>query len=143
MVAAPRPVAIVEIDAIKALLDNDQLVIACGGGGIPVMEQGSNLKGASAVIEKDLAGALLAKEVDADVLMILTNVDHVSLNYGKSNEAPISSMTVSPVSYTHLLITAQRNVIQNERFKERKEKLCQRQSTLYWGPLRQRTWEEH
>ncbi|MDO4277270.1 MAG: carbamate kinase [Lachnoclostridium edouardi] len=95
MVAAPRPVAIVEIDAIKALLDNDQLVIACGGGGIPVMEQGSNLKGASAVIEKDLAGALLAKEVDADVLMILTNVDHVSLNYGKSNEAPISSMTVS------------------------------------------------
>ena len=95
MVAAPRPVAIVEIDAIKALLDNDQLVIACGGGGIPVMEQGSNLKGASAVIEKDLAAALLAKEVDADVLMILTNVDHVSLNYGKSNEAPISSMTVS------------------------------------------------
>ena len=82
IVAAPKPVAIVEIDSIKALLDADQLVIAAGGGGIPVMEQGSRLKGASAVIEKDRTAGLLAKEVDADVLMFLTGVNNVSLNYG-------------------------------------------------------------
>jgi carbamate kinase len=95
VVAAPKPVSIIEIDAIRALLDADQIVIACGGGGIPVLEQGSNLKGASAVIEKDLASGLLAKEVDADVLMILTSVDNVAKNYGTPDEKPISSMTVA------------------------------------------------
>jgi len=94
VVASPKPVAIVEIDVIKAVLDADQIVIACGGGGIPVMEQGYRLKGASAVIEKDLAAGLLAKEVDADVLMILTSVDNVTLNYGQADEKPLSSMTV-------------------------------------------------
>jgi carbamate kinase len=95
VVAAPKPVSIIEIDAIRALLDSDQIVIACGGGGIPVLEQGSNLKGASAVIEKDLASGLLAKEVDADVLMILTSVDNVAKNYGTPDEKPIASMTVA------------------------------------------------
>lgn len=94
IVASPKPVAIVEIDAIKALMDADQIVIACGGGGIPVMEQGYNLKGASAVIEKDLASGLLAKEIDADVLMIVTSVDNVTLNYGTPDEKPITKMTV-------------------------------------------------
>lgn len=94
VVASPKPVAIVEIDIIKAVLDADQMVIACGGGGIPVMEQGYTLKGASAVIEKDRAAGLLAKEVDADILMILTGVDNVTLNYGTDNEKPISSMTI-------------------------------------------------
>lgn len=94
IVAAPKPVAIVEIDAIKALLDADQIVIACGGGGIPVMEQGSTLKGASAVIEKDLASGLLAQEVDADVLMILTDVDEIALNYGSSDERGLTELTV-------------------------------------------------
>ena len=94
VVASPRPVAIVEIDVIKAVLDADQIVIACGGGGIPVMEQGAGLKGASAVIEKDLAAGLLAKEVDADVLMIFTSVDNVTLNYGQPDEQPLSSMTI-------------------------------------------------
>lgn len=94
IVAAPNPVAIVEIDAIKALLDADQIVIACGGGGIPVMEQGWNLRGASAIIEKDLASGLLAKEVDADILMILTSVDNVTLNFGTPQEKPILHMTV-------------------------------------------------
>ncbi len=93
IVAAPKPVAIVEIDAIKALLDADQIVIACGGGGIPVMEQGSTLKGASAVIEKDLASGLLAQEVDADVLMILTDVDEVALNYGSSDERGLTELS--------------------------------------------------
>ena len=85
VVASPKPVAIVEIDVIKAVLDADQIVIACGGGGIPVMEQGYNLKGASAVIEKDRAAGLLAKAIDADVLMILTGVDNVTRNYGKAD----------------------------------------------------------
>ncbi len=95
IVASPKPVAIVEIDAIRALLDADQIVISCGGGGIPVLEQGSNLKGASAVIEKDLVSGLLAKEIDADILMILTSVEHVSLNYGTVAQTPVTEMTVA------------------------------------------------
>lgn len=94
VVASPRPVSIVEIDVIKAVMDADQIVIACGGGGIPVMEQGYNLKGASAVIEKDRAAGLLAKEIDADVLMILTSVDNVTINYGTPEERPISHMSI-------------------------------------------------
>lgn len=94
IVASPHPVAIVEIDAIKALMDSDQIVIACGGGGIPVMEQGYNLRGASAIIEKDLATGLLAKEIDADVMMILTSVDNVTLNFGTDKEEPIHHMTI-------------------------------------------------
>ena len=94
IVASPHPVAIVEIDAIKALMDADQIVIACGGGGIPVMEQGYNLRGASAIIEKDLATGLLAKEIDADVMMILTSVDNVTLNFGTDKEEPIHPMTI-------------------------------------------------
>ena len=94
IVASPHPVAIVEIDAIKALMDADQIVIACGGGGIPVMEQGYNLRGASAIIEKDLATGLLAKEIDADVMMILTSGDNVTLNFGTDKEEPIHHMTI-------------------------------------------------
>lgn len=94
VIASPKPVSIVEIDVIKAVMDADQIVIACGGGGIPVMEQGYNLKGASAVIEKDRAAGLLAKEIDADVLMILTSVDNVTINYGTPDERPISHMSI-------------------------------------------------
>ncbi|MGL5437134.1 MAG: carbamate kinase [Lachnospiraceae bacterium] len=93
IVSAPTPVSIVEIDAIRALMDADQLVISCGGGGIPVMEQGPNLKGASAVIEKDLVSGLLAREINADVLMIVTSVNNVTLNYGTPEEQPLSHMT--------------------------------------------------
>ena len=94
IVSAPKPVGIVEIDTIRTLMDADQIVISCGGGGIPVLEQGSELRGASAVIEKDSVSGLLAKEIDADILMILTDVDQVSLNYGKADENPLSHMTV-------------------------------------------------
>ena len=79
---------------IKAVLDADQIVIACGGGGIPVMEQGYRLKGASAVIEKDLAAGLLAKEVDADVLLILTDVPNVYVNYGKEDQKALETLSV-------------------------------------------------
>ncbi len=95
IVAAPKPMDIVEIDAVRALCDADQIVIACGGGGIPVLMQDNKLKGASAVIEKDLAAGRLAELLDADVLVILTSVDKVCLNYGKENEQPIDTMTVA------------------------------------------------
>ena len=94
IVSAPKPVGIVEIDTIRTLMDADQIVISCGGGGIPVMGQGCELRGASAVIEKDLVSGLLAKEIDADVLMILTDVEQVSLNYGNADETPLSHMSV-------------------------------------------------
>lgn len=94
VVASPKPVSIVEIDIIKAVMDADQIVIACGGGGIPVMEQGFHLKGASAVIEKDRAAGLLAKEIDADVLMILTSVERVTLNFATPEERPIDYMNL-------------------------------------------------
>jgi carbamate kinase len=94
IVAAPQPIDIVEIEAIKTLADADQVVIACGGGGIPVIEQQHILKGASAVIEKDSIAGKLASDLKADELLILTNVDYVCLNYGKENEQQIKSMTV-------------------------------------------------
>ena len=84
----------VEKDAIKALVDADQVVIACGGGGIPVLAQDNKLQGASAVIEKDLAAGKLADTLDADRLVILTSVDKVCLNYGKEDEKPLDTMTV-------------------------------------------------
>jgi len=94
-VPAPYPEAIVEIEAVRALLDRDQIVIACGGGGIPVMRQGSGLKGAAAVIEKDRTAGLLAEEIDADILLITTAVDHVSLDFGKPEERKVGLMTVA------------------------------------------------
>ncbi|MDE7268405.1 MAG: carbamate kinase [Lachnospiraceae bacterium] len=94
IVAAPKPIDIVEIEAIKTLADADQVVIACGGGGIPVIEQQHVLKGASAVIEKDSIAGKLASDLKADVLLILTSVDYVYLNFGSENQTPIKSMTV-------------------------------------------------
>ena len=95
IVAAPKPADIVEIDAIRSLLDADQVVIACGGGGIPVLAQGHKLKGASAVIEKDTAAGKLADMVDADRLVILTGVEKVCLNFGTGQEVPLDEMTTA------------------------------------------------
>lgn len=94
VVSAPNPVSIVEIEAIKALVNADQVVIACGGGGIPVLEQDHRLKGASAVIEKDLAAGKLAEELDADELIILTSVEKVCINLGKENEEELGEISV-------------------------------------------------
>lgn len=86
VVASPRPVDIIEIDTVKALLNAGQVVIAGGGGGIPVMVQGNHLKGVSAVIDKDFASAKLAQMVGADCLIILTAVEKIAIHFGKPNQ---------------------------------------------------------
>ena len=93
-VASPKPVEIVEIETIRALMDAGQIAIACGGGGIPVMRAGGNhLKGAGAVIDKDYASELMAEQLDADTLIILTAVEKVAVNFGKPNQEWLSELT--------------------------------------------------
>ena len=93
ILAAPKPQRIVELETVRALTDAGQIVIAAGGGGIPVMEQGIDLHGASAIIEKDLASGLLAESLNADTLLILTSVEKVSLDLGTDKERPIDTLT--------------------------------------------------
>ena len=94
VVASPKPVEIVEIEAIRALVEAGQIVIACGGGGIPVTLQGNHLKGASAVIDKDFASCVLARDLNADCLIILTAVEKVAINFGKENQQWLSELSV-------------------------------------------------
>ena len=94
VVASPKPAEIIEIGTIRTMVESGDLVIACGGGGIPVTRQGNHLKGASAVIDKDFASCLLAQELDADVLIILTAVEKVAINFGKPNEQWLEDLTV-------------------------------------------------
>lgn len=93
VVASPKPAEIIEIGAIRSLVDSGQLVIACGGGGIPVTLIGNHLKGASAVIDKDFASELLAEELNADFLIILTAVETVAINFGKPEEKWLDDIT--------------------------------------------------
>lgn len=96
VVASPLPVEIVEINAVRALLAQGFIPIAAGGGGIPVVRNGDgSLSGVAAVIDKDLAAALLAEDIDADTLLILTAVDRVYLNYGKPGQTGLSVLSLA------------------------------------------------
>ena len=94
VVASPQPVAIVELDTIRSLIETGNVVIACGGGGIPVfITEGNHLKGAAAVIDKDFAAARLAEQVDADALIILTAVEKVAIHFGTPEQEDLSELT--------------------------------------------------
>lgn len=94
VVASPRPQSIVELNTIKALVDAGQVVIACGGGGIPVVKtEGHHLKGAAAVIDKDFASCVLAQQLDADCLIILTAVEKVAIHFGKPDVEWLADLT--------------------------------------------------
>ena len=93
VVASPLPNDITEIDVVRTLLDNNFVTVTVGGGGIPVVrKEDGELEGVSAVIDKDFAAELLAEKLDADVLMILTAVDHVFINYGKADQEELKSI---------------------------------------------------
>ena len=93
VVPSPLPIDIIEKESIKALLDDGQVVICAGGGGIPVINKHNKLEGVAAVIDKDYASAKLAELIDADYLVILTAVDYVSINYKKENEMVLTNAT--------------------------------------------------
>ena len=94
VVASPQPVSIVEIDSIRDMVEAGLVVVACGGGGIPVFRsQGHHLKGAAAVIDKDFASCVLAQQLDADYLVILTAVEKVAVNFGKPDQQWLDSLT--------------------------------------------------
>lgn len=94
VVASPMPRRIVEIDQVKQLWDHS-IVITCGGGGVPVVENpDGTLEGVAAVIDKDFAAELLAQQVGADVLMILTEVEKVAINWGKPNQQNLDHISL-------------------------------------------------
>ncbi len=94
VVPSPIPQDIVEKEVIKSLIDDGQIVIACGGGGIPVVKDGYGLRGVSAVIDKDFASEKLAELIEADMLFILTAVDKIALNFGTKNEKCLTEMNI-------------------------------------------------
>lgn len=93
VVPSPLPKRIVELNSIETLIENGTLVIAAGGGGVPVVEEGGALTGVPAVIDKDRSSALLADNVDADQLIILTAVDYVYINYNQPDEQKLTELS--------------------------------------------------
>ena len=94
VVASPRPRAVVEIESIRDMVEAGLVVVACGGGGIPVYRtEGHRLKGAAAVVDKDFAAGVLARQLEADTLLILTAVEKVAINFGRPNQRWLDEMT--------------------------------------------------
>ena len=100
VVASPMPVDIIEKQTVKALMDDCHVVITVGGGGIPVIREGNHLRGASAVIDKDWASAKLAEMIDADLLIILTAVEKVAINFGKPDEQWLDNLSLRDAAGT-------------------------------------------
>jgi carbamate kinase len=99
VVPSPEPLQILEAKAIKTLIDNNVIVIASGGGGIPTVRNDlGDLTGVEAVIDKDKAGAKLAEEIEAEIFLILTDIEYVMKNYGKMDESPITKLTIKEAS---------------------------------------------
>ncbi|MBQ4128392.1 MAG: carbamate kinase [Ruminococcus sp.] len=94
VVASPMPQEIIELSVVRSLVKAGDVVVCCGGGGIPVIAQNEHLRGVSAVIDKDYVSSLLAKELDADLFIILTAVEKVALNFKKENETYLDEMSV-------------------------------------------------
>ena len=92
VVASPKPMEIVELESINDLVDKGNIVIACGGGGVPVVSKNNKLVGIDAVIDKDLSSALLAEKLGADELLILTNVNKVCINFNQENERKLDCL---------------------------------------------------
>ena len=97
IVASPKPLDIVEKDILSTMMDNGHLIISVGGGGIPVYEDGDELIGIDAVIDKDFASSKLAEKLDADYLIILTAVEKVAINFGKPNEELLSELDIETI----------------------------------------------
>lgn len=95
VVASPKPIHIVGLQAIRSILDSGSVVVAGGGGGIPVIEENGQFKGVAAVIDKDFTSALLAKELDADAFIILTAVEKIAIRFGKPDQEQLSSLTLA------------------------------------------------
>ena len=96
VVPSPYPIDIVELDSIKQLIDAGTVVIACGGGGIPVTERSDgSIRGVEAVIDKDYASSMLASEINADLFVITTNVNKVAINYGQVEQHLLSEVSVA------------------------------------------------
>ncbi len=97
VVPSPEPIDIIEIQTIKDLVEKGTVVVACGGGGIPVISEDLILRGVDAVIDKDRAGALLAKELNADLFVILTAVEKVAINFGKPNQKDLDTLNLEEI----------------------------------------------
>ena len=98
VVASPKPIDVIEKDLIKELVDMGNVVISCGGGGIPVIREGGMVKGVAAVIDKDFAAEKLAEILDADILLILTGVDRVCVNFNKPDQKELVQITLDEVN---------------------------------------------
>ena len=98
VVASPKPLEIIESKAIRKLVEENTIVIAAGGGGIPVVRKGGQLVGVDAVIDKDRAAAVLARDIQAELLIILTDVERVAINYGTPDQKWLDDVTLEEIS---------------------------------------------